>query len=81
MVVGETQTINKEKDGIVDEKPIVQGMEGTEESNDSHMFVCGQCNLGFTNIEECKQHMVKVNYQNVTCWNCVDEDESFKGEI
>ena len=32
-----------------------------EEADESHMFVCGQCNLGFTNIEECKQHMVKVN--------------------
>ena len=41
----------------------VQGVDAAEEADESHMFVCGQCDLGFTNIDECKQHMVKVNYE------------------
>ncbi len=36
-------------------------MQPVEESDESRMFVCGQCNLGFITIDECKEHMVKVN--------------------
>ncbi len=36
-------------------------MQSVEENDESHMFVCGQCNLGFITIDECKGHMVKVN--------------------
>ena len=59
-----TQTENKvAKAEVAVQTPTqtLQGVDAAEEAEESHMFVCGQCNLGFTNIEECKQHMVKVS--------------------
>ena len=59
-----TQTENKAVTAEVSVETQTQTLQGTdaaEEADESHMFVCGQCNLGFTNIEECKQHMVMVS--------------------
>ena len=57
-----TQTETKVmKAEVAVETQTLHGVDAAEEADESHMYVCGQCNLGFTNIEECKQHMVKVN--------------------
>ena len=59
-----TQTENKvtkAEVAVETQTQTLQGVDAAEEADESHMFVCGQCNLGFTNIEECKQHMVKVS--------------------
>ena len=61
---GTTQTetkMMKAEVAVETQTQTLQVVDAAEEAEESQMFVCGQCSLGFTNIEECKQHMVKVN--------------------
>ncbi len=53
-------TARDESEQPRDEVQATQTPEEFLQETEEQMFVCGTCSQAFSNIEDCKQHMVKV---------------------
>ncbi len=63
--VSDVATLTVDSETNTDDKltQMQENTEYTEQTDESQTFICGQCNVGFPDIEKCKQHMVQASQQ------------------